>query len=145
MTRVPGALADAGVLLLSGGLTMLGAILVLVLVQSALPRRDPQPPRSRRLGLQPLGTLPPPPGRTTHPVDAALYRFTRAGLGEVRILRVRGPAMVLAVHGCPCGSGDASGCAMAREALAAGLGRRVAERRCRRTTGGDACVFEAVP
>lgn len=161
--------ADASLLLLVGGLSMLGLIMVLVGLQSLFPERPresgPQPGRHRARQLRPLredtplfaeldkAPRPGPFRREEYhlPVDHALAHVVELQLGEPRILRtLRGMSRIrlYRCRGCePDVADKQAGCTFERQGLQKAFRAKVnaaatvREVRCR-TRGAEVCEFE---
>jgi len=147
--------ADAALLLLVGGLSMLCVIMVLVALQNLVPEKAGAPggvaPRN-----EPMPRLwPRRPKKVASglPVDKAMARIVHLKIGEPRILQARLRTTRVRLYGCPGCAADTSkvpataGCAAERagveRAFKETYGGRVAawEIACRRR-GDDACDFE---
>lgn len=161
--------ADASLLLLVGGLSMLGLIMALVALQSLFPERarasGPEPARHRARQLRPLRETPPlfaevgkaakagPFRREEYhlPVDLALARVVELQLGEPRVLRLGKDGARVRLYRCRGCAPDVadrdSGCGFERagmqDAFRSHVERyaTVREVLCR-ARGAESCEFE---
>jgi hypothetical protein len=149
--------ADAALLLLVGGLTMLCVIMLLVGIQNLIPERTPIGP------IGPGGSVPrneplprlwprrPKKVASGLPVDVAMARIVHLRLGEPRILQARMHTTRVRLYGCPGCAVDSgkpnAGCVAERAGVERAFketynGRVTAwEIACRRR-GDEACDFE---
>lgn len=165
---VQDAMADTSLILLVGGLSMLGLIMVLVGLQSLFPERarasGPEPERHRARQLRPLretsplfaerkrAARPGPFRKEEHhlPLDLALGDVVERQLGEPRILHTSqgaGRIRLYRCRSCEPNEGEGGGCVFERASMEESLRihwspkATVHEVACR-TAGAEQCEFE---